>query len=90
MQRLLSVEEAAVPAASQWAGAACPQRRDSKSSIPFGFHKMLAPFMRLKTPGGGVATCQAAGFALLASHKIALESGKQFTVLTFRFQGVAG
>lgn len=46
--------------------------------------EILAPFMRLKKAGDVVSSCQAAGFALLASHQIALESGKRFSILTFK------
>lgn len=59
------------------------------SLSPYTSLGILAPFMRLKKAADVISSCQAAGFALLASHQIALESGKRFSILTFKFQSAA-
>jgi hypothetical protein len=60
------------------------------SPSPYTSLEKLAPFMRVKKADDVIDACQAAGFALLASRQIALESGKRFSVLAFKLQSTAG
>jgi hypothetical protein len=59
------------------------------SPSPYTSLERLAPFMSLKKAADVIGVCQAAGFALLTSRQIALESRKRFSVLTFRLRGAA-